>query len=356
MRRRCCEWRLRFRGDPSSSTFTPHPTQKPAIICAMCRLVLLLLFASVLAPGQLNAQGLPTKKPLVKSTLGVNAFVNDQQFGSIKSQLKEVRKKLKLKRVRFLFAWTDAVQPTRNSTPNFSFYDDIVAAIPKGVKAMVVLSSLPSWMSDSSNWIDNDPRKTFVELWVRKVAERYANKARVVGWQIWNEPNADISDNDTLQVENSPANYADMLQMGFNAVREEAPADLVISAATTAINQNWPETLDYAQDLKDAGLESYCDVVGVHVYGTHYEVFLLGGVEDYLNSIDKPIWVTESGKQGLNKQLSYATKMWPWLLELVPGIKYIYQYQFTEDTPSSSTFGMRNLSGYSDLYTYLKHQ
>ncbi|MBX7145266.1 MAG: cellulase family glycosylhydrolase, partial [Oligoflexia bacterium] len=37
--------------------------------------------------------------------------------------------------------------------------------------------------------MDGNPRLTFVEKWVRQVIQRYKGSPRVVGWEIWNEPN-----------------------------------------------------------------------------------------------------------------------------------------------------------------------
>src|SRR5690606_15393593 len=103
------------------------------------------------------------------ATMGVNAFVNDARFGSIRSQLHEVKNTLKLKHIRVLFAWDDNVQPTPRSRPNFSFYDNIAKKIPRGTQALVVLTGVPSWMNDPANWTGGSPRSAFVRRWVRKV-------------------------------------------------------------------------------------------------------------------------------------------------------------------------------------------
>ena len=298
------------------------------------------------------------KKSLKPATLGINAFVNDSRFGSINAQFREVKNTLKLKQVRVLFAWDDNVQPSPNIAPDFSFYDNILRGIPTRVNALVILTGVPSWMEDPDNWIDNDPRKTYVEKWVKPVLARYANNKRVRAWQFWNEPNmASDTDNDLLELRESPQNYIEMLSMAASASRQITPKKLVVSAATTAINQNFPETLEYNQALKEAGIENLVDIYAVHIYGTHLENFLLTGVGDYLNSIQKPIWITESGEQGVNKQANYAQRMWPFLLEQFPKIKRIYIYQFTESTHASSTYGLKNLTPgafVSDLYIYLR--
>jgi len=68
----------------------------------------------------------------------------------------------------------------------------------------------------------------------------------------------------------------------------------VIGAATTVILQNFPETLQYNESLAAAGIEQYLDIFGLNIYGSGVERFYFV-IEDFLESLTKPIWVTESG-------------------------------------------------------------
>lgn len=293
--------------------------------------------------------------------LGTNAFVNDPQFGTISQQFDEVQNTLGLQYVRVLFNWNDQIQPTPQSPQNFSFYDDIIANIPAGMKAEIILNGLPSWMSSSSNWINNNPRTTFVQLWVTPVLNRYKGKAQIEAWEIWNEPNMESNqDNTTLAIVDSPQNYVEMLTAAATVVRSTDPGKLVISAATTSINQGWPDAFKYNKGMKSAGAASVADIWGVHYYGKDYfRIFEPGGIKDFLNSLPIPIWFTESGQKGYNEQLQYAQETWPLLQNNIKKTQRIYQYQFTEDTPASSTFGLRNLTPneeYSNLYNWLKDE
>lgn len=301
----------------------------------------------------------PPRKTIDTTKLGINAFANDSRFGSIPSQFNEVKNTLRLNSVRILFAWNDAVQPTPQASPNFSFYDNILAGIPAGVDALVVLTGVPSWMSNSANWDEGNPRTTFVERWVRPVVARYGGNGRVSAWEIWNEPNmVSNADNTTLQLSGGPANYVEMLARAYSVSKDLAPSKKVVSASTTAINQNFPGSLDYNKSMQAAGAENFLDIWGIHYYGKQFEnVARPEGVGDFLNGLTKPIWVTESGEQGVNKQLAYGEQTWPFLLDEIGGIERIYIYQFTEATPPESTYGLRNLSQtmpVSDLYVYLR--
>jgi hypothetical protein len=298
------------------------------------------------------------RKTIPYRALGTNAFVNDSRFGTIRRQFAEVKNTIRLREVRLLFRWDDNVQPSPDSPPSFVFYDDIVRAIPSGVRAIVVLTGVPTWMRDSRHWIAGNPRATFIERWVKPVLNRYRTRRSIRGWQIWNEPNA-VSDpeNVLLGLPDSPAQYLEMLALGYQAVKTAAPQDLVISAATTAINQNFPRSFQYNQEMRELGAETVCDVFAVHYYGSQYENVLFFGIGDFLKASNRPIWVTESGARGTNRQLEYGERTWPFLLSVTPRIQRIYQYQFTDSTPADETWGMRNLTlgrSVSDLYLHLR--
>ena len=299
------------------------------------------------------------RKRINTSIMGVNAFANDQRFGTVQAQLAEVKNKMRLKYIRVLFAWNDDVQPSPQSEPNFAFYDDIASHIPRGVEALVILTGLPSWMSSNSNWIDGNPRKTFVNLWATKVANRYKNRSRIRAFQIWNEPNDESNvNNATLDIVNSPENYVEMAQLAKDAISAISPRKKIVGAATTAIGQNYPETLLYNESLKSSGLESIVDIWGVHYYGSNYlNIVRPDGIASFLTTLQKPIWVTESGQKGTTKQLAYVERTWPYLKSQVPGISRFYFYQFTDSTTADQSYGLKTLTpgkSISDLYIYLR--
>lgn len=334
-----------------------------------------LLFASFLAPSFLFAAPstpqfrfkrslidiLLPKKPVDTTTLGINAFVNDSRFGTIKNQFLEVKNTLGIKYVRILMNWDNNVQPTKGATPNFAFYDSMISNLPANMEAFAVITALPSWMKNSSNWIDGDPRKTFVELWVKKVAERYKSNPKFKGIQVWNEQNMlSNPDNTTLDLAGKPENYVSLMAMAYPAIKEIAPNMLVISSATTSIIQGYPNSLQYNRNMKTAGLERYIDVWSVHYYGKSIEnIIRPGGVKSFLSKVTKPLWVTESGAQGTTKQREYVERYWTFLRSEIRNIKRMYFYQFTESSPANTTYGLRNLTPgklISDFYIYLRER
>ncbi len=298
------------------------------------------------------------RKEIDTSTLGTNAFVNDGRFGNISAQFNEIKNTLRLKYVRVLIQWDDNSQPSPSSSLNLSFVNAVLGSIPSGVDALVILTGAPSWMANPANWVDGDAGATFVQKWVEPIVSQYGDHPRIVGFEVWNEPNDPANTpNNIMGFVDNPVKYVAMLSRAYSAIKAHS-SKLVLSAATTAINQNYPDTLNYNRAMRDAGAPSVSDVWAVHYYGRQFEnVVRSGGVADFLNQLGKIVWVTETGAQGVNEQLKYAQQVLPYLKEKIPGIARFYQYQFTESTPADSTYGLRNLtpgSTVSDLYIHLR--
>jgi hypothetical protein len=295
------------------------------------------------------------RKPIPRSKLAVNAFFNDSRFGSIEAQMNDVTQNLGLRRIRVLARWDTGSHPSPGASPTFGLLEDILRSAPSKAEILVVSTGVPAWMSNQSNWINGNPRVTYVELWLKPLLRRLRGYRAVKAVQVWNEPNSSLfPENDLLQVRNSSDNYAELMALARNAVDSEAGNLTFVMGATTAINQNYPDTLNYNRALRDSGVDSLVDVWAIHYYGQQFEnVIRDGGVRDFLNGISKPIWITESGIQGSDKQLKYGEETWPYLLEKIPAIDRIYIYQYTEGSPAESSYGLRSLGGVSDLYNWL---
>lgn len=300
----------------------------------------------------------PGRKQIDTSRMGVNNFFVDREFGSINDQYFEIKNVLRLRHIRVLFAWTTDVQPSPSVAPNYSFFDNIIAGAPAGVDILIVLAHTPSWMTNSANWIDGNPRKTWVEKWLKPTVRRYANASRVVGFEVWNEPDLTVLPSDAVLGLEDPANYFELLSDSAPFIRTTARGKKVVLAATRSIQQNFPNNLNYNRALRDYGATNFVDVWNIHYYGTSFEsVITNSGVSSFLNSIGRPIWVTESGKTGPNSQLAYVETAWPYLDEKISGIERFYYYQFGETTPIEQNYGLRTTDAsfpVSDLYVYLR--
>ena len=301
----------------------------------------------------------PERETIDVSRVGLNNFFVDPQFGSIDQQYAEIRNTLGIRSIRILLAWTDGVQPNPNSSAFYGFYDDILDSVPPGVDIIVVLAHTPNWMFDSNNWIGGNPTTTWIERWLKPTVTRYRNAPGIIGFEVWNEPDLTVVPSDIVLGLEDADTYFAMLQAGSDAIRSIAPGKLVLNAATQSIQQNFPTTLNYNRRLRDLGAENLVDVWNVHYYGRQFENIITGnGVADFLNSIPRPIWITESGEDGPDQQLAYVETAWPFLRDEIPSIDRIYYYQFGETvTPLELNFGLRTPDPnfpVSDLYVHLR--
>lgn len=305
-----------------------------------------------------NALNPPERKPIDASRTGVNNFFVQREFGSVSAQHSEIKDVLRLKHVRVLFAWTDSTQPTPDSAVNYGFFDQIIDNIPSGQDVLIVLAHTPSWMTNSANWIDGNPRKTWVERWLKPTVEHFRSKPRIVGWEIWNEPDLTVVASDSVLGLENPSNYLELLTLASTALSRLDPTRLKVIAATESIQQDFPLHLDYNKALKAGGAENLVDVWNIHYYGKAFEtVIASGGIADFLNSLIRPIWVTESGEQGPTNQLAYVEQVWPFLQEEVPGIERFYYYEFASTAPLASNYGLKTndpSQPVSDLYVHLR--
>ena len=221
-----------------------------------------------------------------------------------------------------------------------------------------MLSHAPTWITNPANQIDNDARKTWVEGWLKPTVNRYKNNPNIVGFEIFNEPDIVTLEQDRVLGLEEADNYYDLLARGYSAGKAIAPNKLMIMAATTSIQRNFPTVLNYNKRLRDLGADSVTDIWNVHYYSSSYEtVVTSNGVGDFLNGVSKPIWVTESGEKNQREQLSYVETTWPFLKDEIPGIQRFYYYQFGETGPLDNNFGLRTTNQdfpVSNFYIYLR--
>lgn len=300
----------------------------------------------------------PSREQIDASRVGVNNFFTNSRFGSIATQYETIQHTLRLNYVRILIACTDDVQSGPNASPDMSFFDNVIASVPSGVDILVVVAHAPNWMTNSGNWIDGNPRKTWTEKWFRTVVARYANNPRIIGWEIWNEPDLTVVSADAALGLTSPSNYLELVQFAAPIVRSLDPTKLVVMAATQSIQQNFPVNLDYNISLRDLGIEGLVDIYNIHYYGEQFENIIRdGGVADFLNGISIPIWITESGAMGPTNQLAYVETAWPYLQKEINGIDRIYYYEFGSTQPLETNYGLLTSDAsfpVSDLYVHLR--
>jgi hypothetical protein len=134
------------------------------------------------------------------------------------------------------------------------------------LKVILRLGSQPAWASETP-LPDISPPDDLQDYYdyVYAVAKRY--QGRVEAYQIWNEPNLAREWGGRPP---NPAEYIEMLKVGFSAVKAADPNAIVISAGMAPTTRHDLEAMPdiyFIQGMYDAGGAAYFDVLGVHAPG-----------------------------------------------------------------------------------------
>lgn len=286
---------------------------------------------------------------------GLNAFFNTKLFnGSLSEQSNDIRNELGVKHVRVLFHWDNSIQNDKRSKCFFGFYDDILKNLEDDMQALVVLTGVPDWVEN-----EEDKHACFIK-YCSEVMERYKDEEKIIGYQIGNEPNSSsFPENVILDLVRNPRNYVRLLHDAYFACKEINYNKKIVSAATTSIVQNYPDTLDYNKEMHKSELWPCCDYIGVHYYGDRdfINFYRPNGIYSFLKGIDFPIWITEIGEEKFNNHLKYARTVIPHLFKKLPNLERIYWYQY-DGNGVTERFGIRNslTDAISGLYNYLRNK
>jgi GH35 family endo-1,4-beta-xylanase len=207
-----------------------------------------------------------------------------------------------------LFPWWE-IEPTKEQFIWQGADEAVAGAEYYGLNLVVRLDKHPEWANAKSPG-PGQPPVDLVEYshWVRRVVERY--KHRVHAYIIWNEPNLAL---EWSGLPPDPQAYAELLKVGYAAVKEIDPDALVVSAGLAPTNTQNDEAMDdrlFLEALYEHGADDYFDVLGVHAYGFGYPPDDPRGAHGGLNLArtadlrdimlrrgdgDKPVWITEIG-------------------------------------------------------------
>lgn len=295
---------------------------------------------------------------LDKTKLGFNAFYNQKLFSddideNMSLQSKEISKEAGIKTVRVLFHWSEHIQPSKGAKTNYGFLDKILENLEDDMKAIVVIAGAPKWLKDEFN-----PRQQLIQECLLPFIDRYKNNDKILGWQIGNEINTTMfEDNVVYHYNESSLRYIEVICAVYQKTKKECPDKLVISASTTSIIQNFPGTAEYTKKLLKHGLENYCDVVSIHYYGNNLWALFhpTKGALSILNSIKKPIFFTEIGTSELKEHLKYAMKYIPFFIKRIKNVDKIFWYQY-DGGGSTNNYGLRTTEGIiSPLLNHLKN-
>jgi hypothetical protein len=166
--------------------------------------------------------------------------------------------------VKQVFAWSD-IEGAQKDHFNWTQADGVVYhADEAGLKLLVRLDRAPAWTGAGA---PNGPPERYEDYgdFCYAVASRY--KGLIHAYQIWNEPNLAREWGGRPP---NPQEYVRLLSIAYRRIKEADPDALVISAGLTPTgtmsDEAMPDT-NYLEEMYKAGLQNYCDMIGVHAAG-----------------------------------------------------------------------------------------
>lgn len=178
----------------------------------------------------------------------------------------------------------------------------INGAASRKLKVLLTVDSTPCWASSApaavkgdcstagqrdgaNSYPPNDPAE-FGRI-AGFLAGRYATK--LAGFGVWNEP-----DQANREYFNGPANeiiprYVAMLRAAYPAIKAAAPKVTVVGGSFVGGNGA------FLQQLYNAGIKGYYDVLGVHFYDLVLQSLKQTRQTQLKNGDAKPLWLVEYG-------------------------------------------------------------
>ncbi|MDM8521619.1 beta-galactosidase [Anaerolineales bacterium HSG6] len=137
----------------------------------------------------------------------------------------------------------------------------------QNLKVIARLDNQPQWAAPDTELPEISPPDNLQDYYdyVYAIASRY--KGRIQAYQIWNEPNLAREWGGRAP---NPAEYVELLKVGYKAVKDADPKAIVISAGlapTTRYDDVAMPDSYFVQGMYDAGATPYFDALGVHAAG-----------------------------------------------------------------------------------------
>ncbi|MFG1932129.1 cellulase family glycosylhydrolase [Mycobacterium sp. NPDC048908] len=262
--------------------------------------------------------------------------------------------------VRILIPWNGV-----ELANDFFYWNKVDAlvnsAYERNMGILGVLNSTPAWATEPGQPAPASPPADPAEYaeFVGAVAERYAGK--VSAYEVWNEPNATTF----WYPSPDPAEYTQLLQAAFPAIKEADPDATVIGGVVGWVT-DYPglaiSPAKYVEGMYDAGAQGYFDALSYHPY--QYQVpFGQGrpyGPASPINQLDlmhqemvangdadKQIWATEYGQPtsqgGEAKQAQFISNFlntWSSVDYTGPSFIYTTRDRATGSTNDQDTLGV----------------
>ncbi len=165
-------------------------------------------------------------------------------------------------------AWRD-IEDIEKGAFNWYFPDWIVDHTEQaGLKLLARIDRQPFWsQGPNADLYLNGPPEDLADFgdFCRILAGRY--RGRIQAYQIWTEPNLS---REWGEKEPNAAEYVEMLQVCYTAIKEADPDAIVISAGLAPTGITLPAAIpddQFLQQMYDAGAADYFDILGLNAPG-----------------------------------------------------------------------------------------
>jgi hypothetical protein len=189
--------------------------------------------------------------------------------------------------------------PTSYDAWGVSFVDKIVKmANDRGMKPLMTLWLTPTWANGDTGYRTAPTNPADYARVAQWAATRY--KGKVVGWEVWNEPNSP-----SFLTGADPAVYARLLKAAYPAIKAADPTVPVLFAGVEYNDDAW------IKKVYDNGVQGSFDVLATHPYmgiadadpttpddGTMWTMTHVAAIHNLMAARGdgaKPIWFTEFG-------------------------------------------------------------
>jgi hypothetical protein len=180
-----------------------------------------------------------------------------------------------------------------------AFVDRVIAmANQRGIKPLVMLWLTPGWANGNAGQRALPTNPADYARVANYAAKRWSGK--VVGWEVWNEPN-----DTTFMTGADPVAYTRLLKAAYPAFKSADPTTPVVTGGVQYNDDTW------IRRMYDGGAKGYFDAIGSHPYqgianaapslandGTRYTLTHAVAIHDLMVARGdgaKKIWFTELG-------------------------------------------------------------
>ncbi|MBN1991994.1 MAG: cellulase family glycosylhydrolase [Anaerolineae bacterium] len=243
---------------------TPTPTPTPSLTATPTPAPTAIPTATP-RPAQQQAAPQPPAVPAMNIPFGYGIQADPR--GDTSANIEHIRA-LGFNWVKFQMAWKDV-----ESAPGdyaWAMWDGLINAYHgNGINILLSIPKAPDWARppDDDKSVEGPPQDpNLYAQFVAQVSGRYRGKVQAV--EIWNEQNLWYEAGGMGRI--NAANYVQLLQASYRAIKSVNPEMLVVSGALTPagnVGEAAVDDIDYLNQMYANGARGFFDALGAHPSG-----------------------------------------------------------------------------------------